>query len=135
MTALTAQDGLPQGATALIPDGWRTGTIHSVVELLEAGVSVNAEERPKSEDEIGVLKVSAVTYGHFDPLAYKTVLPAERERLTVNPKRDSIIVSRANTSQLVGASAYIDRDYPDLFLPDKLWQIRTSDEYSTRWLK
>ena len=118
----------------MIPDGWKNETIDTVVGSLDAGVSVNAEERPKNDDEIGVLKVSAVTYGYFDPLAYKTVLPAERDRLTVYPKRDSIIVSRANTSQLVGASAYIDCDYPDLFLPDKLWQIRANDEYSTRWL-
>ncbi len=118
----------------MIPDGWRYEELNTVITSLEAGVSVNAEDRPKNADEIGVLKVSAVTYGSFDPSAYKTVLPTEVDRLTVFPKRDSVIVSRANTSQLVGASAYIDNDFPDLFLPDKLWQIRTSDDYSTQWL-
>jgi hypothetical protein len=31
-----------------------------------------------------------------------------------------------NTEQLVGASAYIDKNYPNLFIPDRLWQTRIS---------
>ncbi len=118
----------------MIPDGWQRDEVSTIIASFEAGVSVNADDRPKFDGEIGVLKVSAVTYGYFDPTAYKVVLPKEIDRLTVFPKRDSILVSRANTKELVGASAYIDRDYPDLFLPDKLWQIATIDGYSTRWL-
>ncbi len=45
-------------------------------------------------------------------------------------------MSRANTPDLVGASAYIDRDYPNLFLSDKLWQFEPHEEgvFSMRWL-
>ena len=34
-----------------------------------------------------------------------------------------MLFSRANTQEYVGATALIDRDYPDLMLPDKLWKI------------
>jgi len=45
-------------------------------------------------------------------------------------------MSRANTPALVGAIAYIDRDYPNLFLSDKLWQFepRPDSDFSMRWL-
>jgi type I restriction enzyme S subunit len=119
----------------LIPNGWQEKKIFELTAALEAGASVNGEDRFKQQDEVGVLKVSAVTYGRFDEYAYKVVSDAEeRGRLFVNPTRDSIIVSRANTLELVGASAYIDKDYFELFLPDKLWKITTKDGHSARWL-
>lgn len=119
----------------MIPDGWKEGCVSEVVASLEAGASVNGEDRPKADGEIGVLKVSAVSYSRFDPTAYKTVVnPYEVGRLTVNPKQDTVIVSRANTSALVGANVYIEKDYPDLFLPDKLWRITTTQDYNAKWL-
>ena len=33
-----------------------------------------------------------------------------------------------NTPELVGASGYVDRDYPNLFLPDRLWQTVFKDD-------
>ena len=33
-----------------------------------------------------------------------------------------MIISRMNTEALVGANAYVATDYPNLFLPDRLWQ-------------
>ena len=119
----------------MIPDGWKEGCVSEVVASLEAGASVNGEDRPKANGEIGVLKVSAVSYSRFDPTAYKTVVNSyEVGRLTVNPKQGAVIVSRANTSALVGASVYIEKDYPDLFLPDKLWRITTTQDYNAKWL-
>lgn len=117
----------------MIPEGWKQEKLRNIIDTLEAGASVNGEDRPKKVGEIGVLKVSAVTYGIFDPSAYKTVLPTERHRVNVWPRKGSIIVSRSNTSELVGASAYISDDYNQLFLPDKLWLI-SSEKCSTRWL-
>ncbi len=53
----------------------------------------------------------------------------------VLPLADTVIVSRANTYELVGASAYVDKDYEGLYLPDKLWQgIRTHPAVDARWL-
>jgi type I restriction enzyme S subunit len=39
-----------------------------------------------------------------------------------------------NTPTLVGESGYVSKDYPDLFLPDRLWQIRPAPEADGRWL-
>jgi type I restriction enzyme, S subunit len=62
-------------------------------------------------------------------------LADEISRASLNPKKNRIIISRANTPELVGASVYIDRDYHNLFLPDLLWQMEPRNEsFSMRWL-
>jgi type I restriction enzyme, S subunit len=119
----------------MIPKGWEVGKIKDLIKSLDAGVSVNSENKSIQNGEIGVLKVSAVSYGKFLPSEHKVVLTEELHRLTIYPKKDRILISRANTPDLVGASVYIDRDYPNLFLPDKLWQTEPRhNNFSLRWL-
>jgi len=38
----------------LIPEEWELRKLVTVIETFEAGVSVNAEDRPKAETEFGV---------------------------------------------------------------------------------
>ncbi len=119
----------------MIPDGWKVGKIKDLIKSLDTGVSVNSENKSIQNGEIGVLKVSAVSYGKFLPSEHKVALTEEVHRLTIYPKKDRILISRANTPDLVGASVYIDRDYPSLFLPDKLWQTEPRhNDFSIRWL-
>ena len=119
----------------MIPKGWERALLSSLIEALDAGVSVNSEDRPKETGEIGILKTSAVTYGVFDPHAHKTILRDEEKRAKLNPVKGSIIISRMNTKALVGASVYIAQDYKNLFLPDRLWQTRRKhDSFSMHWL-
>ena len=107
-----------------------------LIAKFDAGVSVNGGDRPATEDEWGVLKISAVTEGMFRPEENKVIDGIERDRANLNPKRGHLIMSRANTPELVGASAYIHTDHPNLFLSDKLWQFEPRDEveFSMRWL-
>jgi type I restriction enzyme S subunit len=114
---------------------WQSGVLGDLISSLDAGVSVNSEDRQKFDHEIGILKTSAVTYGTFLPKEHKAVLSSEKSRVSVSPKKDRIIISRMNTPALVGASAYIDKDYPFLFLPDRLWQVEPKhNSISMRWL-
>lgn len=107
-----------------------------LVGALEAGVSVNGLDRAAAQGEAGVLKISAVTSGAFDPSANKAIRPEEVAQARVSPRADRILVSRCNTAELLGASAYVDADYPSLFLPDKLWQLapKSSTVVHMRWL-
>lgn len=115
-----------------IPEGWRLGTLGSIALQLEAGVSVNSENRPKQHGEIGILKTSCVSAGTFDPEEHKTVLPTEVARVKIPVKGDRIVISRMNTPNLVGANGYVEKDISDLFLPDRLWLLSTSE--NARWL-
>jgi type I restriction enzyme M protein len=105
---------------------WELVELGEVIDSLEAGVSVNSENRESKIGEYGILKTSAVTYGVFLPERNKVILSNELKKAKCNPRENSIIISRMNTEQLVGASAYIDKNYPNLFIPDRLWQTRIS---------
>jgi type I restriction enzyme S subunit len=50
------------------------------------------------------------------------VITEELGRVQCPVKKNTIIISRMNTPELVGASGYVDENYPNLFLPDRLWQ-------------
>jgi len=115
---------------------WKNGRIKDLIESLESGVSVNGEDRIPADNEPAVLKVSAVTYGVFDPTASKPIIKNDLGRAKCNPKAGQIIISRSNTPDLVGASAYIDRNYPARYLPDKLWQTvpKKNVNVEMRWL-
>lgn len=116
-----------------VPEGWEIGRINDLLKGLESGVSVNGEDRPLLAGENGVLKVSSVSYGYFNPHAVKFIYGKELARAKVSPRKDNIIISRSNTENLVGASAYVNQDYPNLFLSDKLWQTVAKDNVQVRW--
>jgi type I restriction enzyme S subunit len=111
-----------------MPQGWRVTKLKFLVRALESGVSVNAADYPKSEGEFGVLKTSCVYTREFRAEENKTVFEEEITRVKCPVKADSIIISRMNTPALVGAAAYVDADYKDLYLPDRLWQTVYNDE-------
>lgn len=110
--------------------------LSSVVARFTAGVSVNAEDRAPGRAEHGVLKVSAVGHGRFDAEESKAVLHRELSRVGPSIRRGDVLVTRANTHDLVGAAAFVDRDYPMLHLSDKTWRaVLCEDNYDARrWL-
>ena len=81
----------------MVPKGWSEGRVGDLLDGLESGVSVNGEDRHFSLNEKAVLKVSAVTYGSFNPFAAKVIDIDELERAKTNPKRGQVIISRSNT--------------------------------------
>jgi len=115
---------------------WSNGQLGDLIAALDAGVSVNAEDRPHGAGEVGVLKTSAVSGGRFIPQENKTVIEHERRLIAESVLGDSILVSRMNTPALVGESCYVREAYPSLFLPDRLWQLKPKDraKISMRWL-
>lgn len=50
---------------------WKNGRVGELIASLESGISVNGEDGTPSNDDYAVLKVSAVTYGKFNPQASK----------------------------------------------------------------
>lgn len=91
---------------------------------IAAGVSVNASTYPAAQGDPGVLKTGSVSKGYFDPTENKAVEePHEIARLSTPVQKGTIIVNRANTPDLVGSAALVDRQADDLYLSDLLWQV------------
>lgn len=108
--------------------------VRRAVAAIESGTSVNSMDLPSVNDEAGVLKTSCVSNGYFDAKENKVVDPDERHRVSCPVRSDRLIVSRMNTPALVGAAGYTQRDYDNLYLPDRLWQVRTSEAAVAKYL-
>jgi type I restriction enzyme, S subunit len=119
-----------------IPVEWEVVKLSHFVARLAAGVSVNAEDTPCGSHQIGVLKTSALQKGKFISEQNKTIIKADENRAKVSPFAGTVLISRMNTPALVGESGYVDRDYPELFLPDRIWMTIFHERKATtaKWV-
>ena len=120
----------------LVPtDGdWKTGTLRDVLVGIETGKSFKCEERPPTALEVGVVKVSAVTWGTYDELESKTCLDPNRieERYLVSV--NDFLFSRANTIELIGACVIAKKVNLRVMLSDKILRFRFSSAVEPRWV-
>lgn len=86
--------------------------------------------------EPGILKTSCVSNGVFDPNEFKLIDQREVGRARLSPRQNTLIISRMNTPNLVGEVGFVERDYPNLFLPDRLWmtRLRSDSGLWPKWL-
>jgi type I restriction enzyme S subunit len=106
-----------------VPAHWEVVPLKKVISQIESGVSVNASDQPASGAELGVLKTSCVYSGQFDVNENKTVIEAEIGRVACPLKVGTLIVSRMNTPDLVGAAGLVRFAPQNIYLPDRLWQV------------
>lgn len=106
-----------------VPEHWEIKKMKHVIKKIESGTSVNASNEPASVTEFGVLKTSCVYTGQFDPNENKTVIPEEIMRLSCPLQENTLIVSRMNTPDLVGAAGLVTFAPKNIYLPDRLWQV------------
>ena len=114
---------------------WNHGVLGDCIESLNAGVSVLSSDIPTSKGQKRILKTSCVSSGFFDPSENKLVDDAGQiKRLKEHVCRETIVISRMNTPELVGANAYVQNTDKSLFLPDRLWAAKIDLKYSSRWI-
>jgi type I restriction enzyme, S subunit len=108
-----------------VPARWKLFRIKRVVASIEQGWSPQCESfAVNSPDEWGVLKVGCVNGGAFRPSENKK-LPSDLEPLPAySLKRGDLLISRANTRDLVGSAAVVQADFDNLMLCDKLYRLR-----------
>lgn len=95
---------------------------------IEQGSSPQCENSSSDPDEWGVLKVSAVKNGRF--------LPGENKRLPddIAPEKryeikdGDLLITRANTPALVGATAVARAPRPKLMLCDKIFRVQVGPD-------
>ncbi|WP_051662689.1 restriction endonuclease subunit S [Flavobacterium sp. KJJ] len=110
------------------PNQWKLDTINKCLINLSSGTSYGGENKKKlTDDELGVLKVSAITKGFFNADEFKAVKKSIIKRQTIHPQKGDLLFSRANTLELVGATCILDANYDRLFLSDKIWKIETDE--------
>ncbi|MDX1743525.1 MAG: hypothetical protein R3186_08020, partial [Ruegeria sp.] len=103
--------------------GFQLAKIADVIEGFDTGKSLAEDPDAKRLDGFRVLKISSVTSGRFKPEEAKPLpesyIPPEEHIV----QEGDLLFSRANTSQLIGATAFVDIAASNLVLPDKLWRF------------
>lgn len=112
------------------PKRWKIVSVDEVIERFEGGINFNPVSDNAPASEWRVLKVSAVTSGEFLPAESKPITPNAKFDGLLIVRRGDLIMSRANTVELVGAICRVRSTPPKVILPDKLWRVRLPDESS-----
>jgi type I restriction enzyme S subunit len=102
---------------------WPMADVSSLVERFQAGRSIAPAGEETATGKYRILKISAVTCGRFVPGESKpvpdTIAPAPEHFV----RAGDMLFSRANTTELVGATALVETTPDNLLLPDKLWRF------------
>jgi type I restriction enzyme S subunit len=113
-----------QSSIGWVPVLWQISSLGSVLKGIDAGKSPDLADIPARSGEWGVLKVSAVRPEGFEPSENKAV----HDRWLINPELEvqhgDLLMSRANTSELVGMTCLVTRPPRGLLLCDKTLRLR-----------
>lgn len=111
------------------------GKLRDVIAELQPGKSVKSASAAAQETQIGVLKVSAVSGGFYKPSENKLVTQkSEIEKLHICPGKLELLITRANTPQLVGDSCIVQVKVENVFTPDKIWRAQVTPGVNKYWL-
>lgn len=106
-----------------VPEGWETVALGDLLEGIVAGVSPLVVDECARPNEWGVLKVSAIGHGRFNAQNSKR-LPADFVvDCTHIVSAGDVLISRANTAELVGAVCMVPSGHFRLMLSDKTLRL------------
>jgi type I restriction enzyme S subunit len=106
---------------------WSLVPLGSVLAGIDAGHSPDLEDAPAGPGQWGVLKVSAVGEDGFRAEENKVVQDRTLYDLTICVRPGDLLMTRANTSQLVGRSCVVDDAPPGRMLCDKTLRLRVDE--------
>jgi len=106
-----------------VPEHWEVQKVKHLCRHIEQGWSPQCENEASEGDAPGVLKVGCVNGGIFRPGENKRLPPDLSPIPEYSLRKGDLLISRANTKELVGSAAVVSEDYPWLFICDKLYRI------------
>ncbi len=111
-----------------IPQHWEVRKLKQCITRVEQGWSPQCDGQPAAEDEWGVMKVGCVNKDFFNEAQNKKLPSNLSAEPTLEIKDGDIMVSRANTRELLGLAALAENPRPKLILCDKLFRFRVRSE-------
>lgn len=112
-------------------DGWSAVRLGSLVSRIEAGNSPDLEDRPAATGEWGVLKVSSVSRDGFRSAENKVAPDPALHYEDLCVQAGDLIMTRANTADLVGLSCIAEETSSNLMLCDKTLRLIVNDRKSS----
>ena len=117
-----------------IPPNWVLAPLADLVSKIETGKSFKCDERRPASSEIGVLKVSAVSWGRYQEDESKTCTDPDRVNPALFVQPGDFLFSRANTIDLVGACVIAREVRQRTMLSDKILRFHFSRDEMKPWV-
>ena len=115
-----------------VPAHWKVERLKFQLDGIEQGWSPQCDNMPAQPGEWGVLKAGCVNTEEFDATENKR-LPVEVEPLReYEIQSGDVLMSRANTTALVGSAAIVRGSPNRLLLCDKLYRLQVRDRILLR---
>ncbi|PSF37607.1 hypothetical protein C7H19_08600 [Aphanothece hegewaldii CCALA 016] len=109
------------------------------IDKIQAGKNFKCLELPVNNNTVGIVKISAVTWGKFNALETKTVDDITKIEPSLFINQGDFLISRANTIELVGASVIVDSISYKIMISDKVWRVffnnKINKQYVNLYLK
>ncbi len=128
---------VPSGVDWLgdVPDEWAVIRLRFLIESLEQGWSPQCDNYTADEDQWGVLKVGCVNGDRLDEKDNKALPPSLEPKTEYEILPGDILISRANTRELLGSTALApDSVRQKLLLCDKLYRLIPSSDVDRVYL-
>lgn len=106
-----------------LPSRWIWAVLGEVIDNIQAGKSIKCDERTPKSSELGIVKVSSVSWGEFKENESKTCFSEEAFNTDYIIHKNDFLFSRANTIELVGACVIVKSINKRLMLSDKILKI------------
>lgn len=116
------------------PMRWPIVDLHDCLISIDNGKSFVCESESRTGNYPAVLKLSAVTYGHYQPGENKAVTSAELFVKAAEVHDGDLLFTRKNTPELVGMCAYIFKTPSNLMMPDLIFRLNTNDRCNKIYL-
>ena len=112
----------------------QTVVLGDLIRRIEPGRSVLGLQRSPTGVEYGVLKVSAVDPHGFRPSESKVLIERALFDHRHRVNRNELLMTRANTPELVGEVCLVEADYHNLMLSDKIFRLVPEDGVNSELL-
>ena len=114
---------------------WEMVKLGEVLQKIEAGKSFRCNEKVPALHEKGIVKISAVTWGEFMEDECKTIINEELYNPKYRIHKGDLLMSRANTIQLVGNCVLVKEEpRRDILLSDKVLRLVLCDVIDSNYI-
>ncbi|SLM92922.1 Type I restriction-modification system, specificity subunit S [Brevibacterium yomogidense] len=107
-----------------VPASWELLRVKKVLVGMEQGWSPQCDAQPAGPDEWGVLKAGCSNHGRFRSEENKKLPEGQEPRPKLEVKHGDLLVSRANTRELVGSAAVALNPREKLTFSDKTFRLK-----------
>ena len=116
------------------PMQWDTYPLEECLERIDNGKSFICSDKPRTDNNPAILKLSAATYGDYRPHENKALLDESMFVESAEVHAGDLLFTRKNTPELVGMAAYVQNTPSKLMMPDLIFRLVPNEKVNAVFL-